>query len=249
MLQLSQTNQSKARRAQQNCGASAASAAINGDNDSPTNRHASMHTLLFLTFLLLAPILPLSAAQLALQQGDLLFVTSGSAGLSRAIDEATAREGAPSYDHVALLVNDDGQPAVLHADEKGSRQQPLAEFLSEARNKQRQVVAYRLIPAQRHTISDAIRAARQMLGKPYNHTYVQDENSYYCSDFIERAFRSHHVFALQPMNFKNPQTSDFPAYWQDFYRSRNMPVPQDMPGTNPNDMAQSAILERIGSVN
>lgn len=202
--------------------------------------------LLLLFTLLLVPWLPAHATSLELQQGDLLFVSAGNGGLSGAIDEATARAGALSYDHVALLADDHGQQVVRHADEKGSRQQLLAEFLDEARSKQRQVVVYRLVAAQRDAIGDAIGKARQMLGKPYNFTYVQDEDSYYCSDFIERAFRSHHVFALQPMNFENPQTGDIPAFWQAFYRSHNMPVPQDMPGTNPNDMAQSAALERIG---
>lgn len=206
-----------------------------------------MRLLLLLT-LLLVPWLPAHATPLELQPGDLLFVSAGTTGLSGAINEATARQDTLSYDHVALLADDHGQQVLLHADEKGSRQQPLAEFLGEARNKQRQVVAYRLVAAQRGAIRDAINTARQMLGKPYNDSYVQDEDSYYCSDFIERAFRRHHVFALQPMNFKNPQTGKIPAYWQDFYRSRHMPVPQDVPGTNPNDMAQSAVLERIGAL-
>lgn len=205
-----------------------------------------MRTLLLLALLLFVPALPCNATALDLQPGDLLFVSAGNDGLSGAIDEATARQGTLSYDHVALLADDHGRQVLLHADEKGSRQQPLAEFLDEARSKQRQVVVYRLLPAQRDAIGDAIGTARRMLGRPYNFTYVQDEDSYYCSDFIERAFRSHHVFALQPMNFKNPQTGEIPAYWQAFYRSRNMPVPQDMPGTNPNDMARSPALERIG---
>lgn len=135
---------------------------------------------------------------------------------------------------------------VLHADEQGSREQPLDEFLGEARAKHRQVHVYRLEPAYRDAIPDAIAQARRMLGKPYNFTYVQDEDSYYCSDFIERAFRARHVFALQPMNFKNPQTGRIPAYWVEFYRGKGMEVPQDQPGTNPNDMARSDALQYVG---
>lgn len=85
-----------------------------------------------------------------------------------------------------------------------------------------------------------------MLGKPYNLTYVQDDNSYYCSDFIERAFRAHQVFALQPMNFKNPQSGQMSAYWTEFYRSKGMEVPQGLPGTNPNDMARASALQALG---
>ncbi|WP_372394171.1 YiiX/YebB-like N1pC/P60 family cysteine hydrolase [Xanthomonas sp. NCPPB 3582] len=198
--------------------------------------------LLLLAFFVL---LPASAHALRVQDGDLLFVTAARTGLSGAIDDATARQGAPSFDHVALLAHDGRTQVVLHADQKGSRQQPLREFVEEAVAKHRQIVVYRLTPAHRPAIADAIAQARGMLGKPYNDTYVPNEDSYYCSDFIERAFRAHHVFALQPMNFRNLQTGTISPYWTEFYRSRGMAVPQDVPGTNPNDMARAPALVRV----
>ncbi len=203
---------------------------------------------LLLVFLLLVTALPGAARALRVQDGDLLFVTATTTGLSGAIDDATAREGAPSFDHVALVASDGEDRVVLHADAKGSRQQPLSEFLAEAEARQRQVVVYRLEHPEEGVVPDAIAQARRMLGKPYNLTYVQDEDSYYCSDFIERAFRAHQVFALQPMNFRNPQTGQFAAYWIDFYRGRGMEVPQDAPGTNPNDMARTPGLRLVGTL-
>jgi hypothetical protein len=95
-------------------------------------------------------------------------------------------------------------------------------------------------------IKDAVATARTMLGKPYNTSYVLNEDSYYCSDFIERAFRAHHVFALQPMNFRNPQTGQIAQHWVDLYRGMGMDVPQDQPGTNPNDMSAAPVLQRVG---
>lgn len=181
--------------------------------------------------LLLIALLPATALALALKvrDGDLLFVTAAHTGLSGAIDDATGVRGQASFDHVALVAHAGDAAVVLHADEHGSREQPLQAFIDEATAKQRQIVVYRLSRAHRPAISDAIAQARRMLGKPYNETYVQDDNSYYCSDFIERAFRAHHVFALQPMNFRNLQTGKISPYWTDFYRSKGMPVPQDMP--------------------
>jgi hypothetical protein len=201
---------------------------------------------LLLAIALLA-CLPGTALALRLQHGDLLFVSAGTTGLSGAINDATARQGNTSFDHVALL--DARTPAggsVLHADEKGSRQQGLAEFLEEAATRQRQVQVYRLRERSPDVIDTAIAQARSMLGKPYNRAYVQDDGSYYCSDFIERAFRAHRIFELQPMNFRNPQTGQIAAYWVDFYRGLGMDVPQDLPGTNPNDMAHAAVLEHVG---
>lgn len=88
----------------------------------------------------------------------------------------------------------------------------------------------------------------EVLGRPYNASYVPNDDSYYCSDFIERAFRAHHVFALQPMNFRNPQTGKIARHWIDLYRSMGMDVPQGVPGTNPNDMSAAPVLERIGTL-
>ncbi|MEQ7421193.1 YiiX/YebB-like N1pC/P60 family cysteine hydrolase [Xanthomonas campestris pv. campestris] len=205
-----------------------------------------MHTFRLLLSLLLLALLPTSALALRLHDGDLLFVTAARTGLSGAIDDATATQGAPSFDHVGLVAHDGRTRVVLHADEEGSRQQPLADFIQQARAKQRQIFVYRLNAAQRAAIPDAIAQARRMLGKPYNLTYVQDDNSYYCSDFIQRAFRAHQVFALQPMNFKNPQSGQMSAYWTEFYRSKGMDVPQGLPGTNPNDMARAPALQALG---
>lgn len=165
-----------------------------------------MHRLLLLIGLLLPALWPAVARAVDVHEGDLLFVTAGRSGLSAAIDDATGKQGAPSFDHVALVASAPKGWEVLHADEKGSRRQSLVEFRQEARAKQRQIVVYRLRAPQQAAIRDAVATARTMLGKPYNTSYVLNEDSYYCSDFIERAFRAHHVFALQPMNFRNPQT-------------------------------------------
>ncbi|WP_349657638.1 YiiX/YebB-like N1pC/P60 family cysteine hydrolase [Xanthomonas sp. 10-10] len=199
--------------------------------------------------LLLIALLPGTALALRVHDGDLLFVTAARTGLSGAIDDATATRGELSFDHVALVAHAGDTQVVLHADEHGSREQPLQAFIDEATARHRQVVVYRLTPEHRVAISDAIAQARRMLGKPYNQTYVQDDNSYYCSDFIERAFRAHHVFALQPMNFRNLQTGQVSPYWTEFYRSKGMAVPQGLPGTNPNDMATAAALRVVGRLN
>lgn len=206
-----------------------------------------MRSLLLCFALLSTSLLPAQARAAHAEQGDLLFVTAATTGLSGAIHDATSKPGQVSYDHVALVAGEDGHRVVLHADEKGSREQAYSAFLADAKAKQRQVVVYRITGPARGAIDDAVATARTLLGKPYNLTYVQDEDSYYCSDFIERAFRAHHVFATQPMNFKNLQTGEMSPYWIAFYRDKGMQVPQGAPGTNPNDMAAAPVLERLGA--
>lgn len=225
-----------------------ASRAHPGDNAGPVVLKPYTMRIAALLLLLVA-LLPATALARKVQDGDLLFVTAARTGLSGAIDDATATQGEPSFDHVALVAHAGETQVVLHADELGSREQPLQAFIDEATAKHRQIVVYRLTPEHRPAIPDAIAQARRMLGKPYNQTYVQDDNSYYCSDFIERAFRAHQVFALQPMNFKNLQTGKVSSYWTEFYRSKGMAVPQGLPGTNPNDMAKAAALRMVGRLN
>lgn len=212
-------------------------------------RHARRGRMgLLLCLLCLFTSIPALAQTVLLRDGDLLFVSAGSSGLSAAIDDATAAAGAPGFDHVGLLASDSHGRSVLHADELGSREQPLAQFLQQAHSRQRQVVVYRLKTPEPAVIARAIASARGLLGKPYNATYVPNPDSLYCSDLIERAFRADGIFALQPMNFRNPETGVIAAYWVDFYRSHGMDVPQGLPGTNPNDMAHSPALQRVGTL-
>lgn len=183
-----------------------------------------------------------------LQPGDLLFVSASHTGLSGAINDATARAGQISYDHVGLVAGQGEAAEVLHADQEGSRAQSLSDFLREAADKQRKVDAYRLRQADAAVIADGIASARGLLGKPYNATYVPNDDSLYCSDLIERAFRAHGIFALQPMNFRNPDTGVIADWWVQFYAGHGMAVPQDVPGSNPNDMARSPVLQLLGEV-
>ena len=48
------------------------------------------------------------------------------------------------------------------------------------------------------------------------------------------------------MNFRNPQTREISQHWIDLYRGMGMEVPQDQPGSNPNDMPAAPVLQRIG---
>lgn len=181
-----------------------------------------------------------------LENGDLLFVTAKSTGLSGAINNVTQQQENVSFDHIGILEKSGYGTFVLHAaPEEGSQRQELQSFLQDQKKNGQRIIVYRLKPPYRKTIPDAIGKAHSMLGKPYNFNYILDENSYYCSDFIERAFRKDHVFELKPMSFKDPQTGSTNAFWEEFYRKKNLKVPEGEPGCNPNGLAGSEKLERV----
>jgi len=181
-----------------------------------------------------------------LKNGDLLFVTAKDSGLSGAINNVTQKQKNASFDHIGILELKGNSAFVLHAAPKGgSQKQSLNDFLKDQANDQQKVMVYRLKPEFQNAIPEALEKANSMLGKPYNFNYILDENSYYCSDYIERAFRNDHIFRLEPMTFINPKTGKTNAFWEEFYQKKNLKVPEGEPGCNPNGLAASDKLNRI----
>ena len=181
-----------------------------------------------------------------LKNGDLLFVTAKESGLSGAINNVTQKQKNASFDHIGILQKDKTGIFVLHAAPKnGSQKQNLDEFLKDQANDGQKVVVYRLKPEFQNIIPQAIVKANSMLGKPYNFNYILDENSYYCSDFIERSFRKDQIFKLEPMTFIDPKTGKTNSFWEEFYAKKNLKVPEGEPGCNPNGLAASEKIKRI----
>jgi hypothetical protein len=182
-----------------------------------------------------------------INNGDLIFVGTTNKNLSGAINRVTQISEERNYDHVGLIEKTTDSIFVLHAAPKGgSQRENLLQFYKNQKNELNKIVIYRLINTNQETINNAIIEAKLMLNKPYNWTYILNDESYYCSDFIERAFRNDSVFEFIPMNFKNPTTGEIDNFWIDFYSKQNLKVPQNQPGTNPNQLAESDKLIEIG---
>lgn len=118
----------------------------------------------------------------------------------------------------------------------------------EATAKGKQVAVYRLSVEVQSSIPEAIITAKSLLGKPYNWTYVLNDSSLYCSDFVERAFRDAALFQLEPMTFKDPETGKTDFYWAEFYKKLGMDVPEGELGCNPYGLAASEHLKKVGDL-
>ncbi|WP_264741990.1 YiiX/YebB-like N1pC/P60 family cysteine hydrolase [Chryseobacterium oryctis] len=207
------------------------------------NKFSKLFLLIVFSFFLLGCNAKLNRG---LKNGDLLFVTAKETGLSGAINNVTQKEKNNSFDHIGILEKNKDGAFVLHAaPEGGSQKQTLRQFVLEQAKEGQRVVVYRLKPEYQKTIPSAIRKANEMLGKPYNFNYILDENSFYCSDFIERAFRKDNIFKLEPMTFIDQKTCKTNTFWEEFYRKKNLKVPEGELGCNPNGLAGSDKLERI----
>jgi len=184
-----------------------------------------------------------------LENGDLLFVPAVETGLSGAINNVTQTEKKTSYDHIGIVKKESDHLYVLHAAPKGgSQKQKLNQFLKEQTKQGQKIDVYRLKSEYHHAIQNSVSTAENLLGKPYNFNYILDENSYYCSDFVERAFRENQIFTLEPMTFIDPKTKKTNAFWEKFYQDKNLKVPEGEPGCNPNGLAASEKLSKVGEL-
>lgn len=186
----------------------------------------------------------------AMKNGDLIFVEAEQANLSGAISRVTnTQSDSISFDHVAIVETNGRKKFVLHSyPTNGSEKIPLKNFIKKYKEKQLNLVSYRLNDEYQNCIPNAIEKAESMLGKPYNFLYILNDNEYYCSDFVERAFRNCNIFELKPMTFINPKTGQIDEYWQNFYQSKKVEVPEGKLGCNPNGISKSKKIHKIATL-
>lgn len=188
-----------------------------------------------------------NTANITLKNGDLLFVGNSSGSLSKAIDEVTKTSESTNFSHIALVEKSGRETWVLHAaPQNGSERITLNEFKEYAKKDSSEIVVYRIKKEFKPDFENAISEAKTMLGKPYNFTYILSDTAYYCSDFVYNSFEKDSIFEMNPMTFKNPETNEFHPTWAEFYKKQNLEIPEGEPGCNPNGMAASEKLEKIG---
>lgn len=188
------------------------------------------------------------APKIQLQSGDILFRGATSGKISEAIDKVTQTAEATHFSHVGLAEVSDSGIVVLHASpEVGTCMVSLDEFLHPEGDSV-MVVAYRLKEEWQKAIPAALTKAKQLLGKPYNFSYILSDTAHYCSEFVYLAFAADSIFTLEPMTFKDPATGNFPPAWVGYYQKMGIEIPEGQPGCNPNGMAASDNIERLGQI-
>lgn len=182
-----------------------------------------------------------------LENGSLLFVSANNQALSQAIDRVTNRTKNANYSHVALVEKVGANFWVIHASAKnGVERISLHQFMKQSKN--RNVDVYALKTEFEKSIPKAIETSKTMLGKPYNFSYVLNDSSFYCSDFIERCFAADTIFHLELMTFVNPTTKQIDSVWTAYYQKLGVQVPEGKLGCNPNGLANSTKLHFVKRV-
>lgn len=183
-----------------------------------------------------------------LQSGDLLFQAGKTSDMTGAITAATGADGTLNYTHVGIALRTDGRDSVIEASTQGVRIVALEEFLADAGliGGHPAVVAMRL----RDTTgtAKAIGRARGFLGLPYDYAFRPDNGRLYCSELVWESFRQKDgtpLFRARPMNFRAADGS-MPSFWTELFGRAGEPVPEGVPGTNPNDLAREPLLTEVG---
>lgn len=203
-----------------------------------------------LSTIILFLLCAIAAKAVELRSCDLLFVVANPSEFSQAISRTTTIDGKEiSFDHVAIVyVGCDSTLNVIEAvPETGVTVSSLDSFLQSCPtvNSQPAVVVKRLtceIDTER-----IIQNALQFVGQPYDWWYLPDNGKMYCSELVYESYipDNHiHIFDCEPMNFKTAD-GEYPDFWIRLFQEIDRPIPQGIPGTNPNSMANNPQLEEI----
>ena len=157
-----------------------------------------------------------------LENGDLIFVRENTE-MGQAIQASTG-----NYSHVAIFL--DGQ--VYHATvEGGVLAQSPEEFFEAGK-------VYDLYHYEQIDGTEVKKRAESLLGAPYNASFYPDGDGFYCSQYIAEILP---IFETIPMKFGD-DTQEISDFWREYYQELGFPVPLNQPGTNPSQLAASALL-------
>ena len=166
--------------------------------------------------------------------GDLLFVSApADAGqMEGAIIAATG-----DIVHVAIVERGPGGTIwVIDATpERGVDRHPLDTLKADFPEAEGYTYLYAR-PKERS--NQYVERAKRFIGQPYDQAFLPDNGAMYCSELVRDSYRrpdGTYLFSDKPMNFR-ASDGTFPQWWVEHFAALDMPIPQDVPGTNPQDM-------------
>jgi len=183
-----------------------------------------------------------------LRDGDVIFQEWNCGEACSAISGVTRSAYGRSFTHCGLFYRDSvGTMRVLEAVGRGVVATEVQDFLSRTGewSKGRVLVGR---PNENHGfLQKVLSFALDQVGQPYDEVFALDNQRWYCSELIDAAFakataKEATYFGLRPMTFKNPGSTKVLPYWQHYFDSLGVPVPEGAPGINPGSLSLSKKL-------
>ena len=207
--------------------------------------------------LLIALVVLLASCTAGIKTGDLVFVgipadySLDESEMDGAISAATGSKDALNLIHVAILEVGKDTTWIIDATIKhGVDRHPLDTMLKEFTLKDGSQPTY-IIKRLKNSRNAAqyVENAKKFLGRPYDVWFSPDNEAMYCSELVRDSYRTpdgDYLFDAKPMNFKN-EDGEFPLYWQQLFALIGQSIPQDEPGTNPQDMSSAPVLKLVSA--
>ena len=186
-----------------------------------------------------------------LRPGDLIFQDLDCGPLCDAIEKVTEGAGGKDFSHLGMVLRSGDTLAIVEAIGSAVQLTGIQRFVqrSKTTDGRPKVVVARLKPRWHALVDSATVAAGNMVGIPYDESFLPDNGRLYCSEMVALAFQSANkgkpFFQQLPMTFKDPDTEQFFPVWMDYYKQLKMDIPEGRPGCNPGGLSHDDKLEII----
>ncbi|MFZ9680418.1 MAG: HAD family acid phosphatase [Bacteroidia bacterium] len=183
-----------------------------------------------------------------LRDGDLIFQEWNCGEGCSAISWVTRSAYGRQFTHCGLFYRDaEGTLKVLEAVGRGVVSTELQDFLSRTNEWSMGRVLVGRTDESPQFLQEVLAFALAQLGRPYDEVFALNNQRWYCSELLDAAFASANAgdttyFGLQPMTFKNPGSREIMPYWQHYFDSLGVEVPEGAPGINPGSLSRSTKL-------
>ena len=189
-----------------------------------------------------------------IKQGDILFQDMDCGPTCDAIEKVTKGWKGRNFSHIGLVDKKNDSLYVIEAIGKNVHYTAIDKFLNRSKNSngKPKIVIGRLKQESQHLLPGAFKFARQQLGTLYDDTFLYENGKYYCSELIYDSFKAANnnspFFELKPMTYNDPETGRIFPVWEEYFKARDMPVPEGLPGCNPGGLSLSDKLDIIESL-
>lgn len=186
-----------------------------------------------------------------LQNGDLLFQDIDGDVMCDAIETVTAGYNGAKFSHVGIAVVDSlGNVQVLEAVSRGVVLNSLEKFFARSADStgKPKVIVGRVKAQFSDLNTEAVKLALSYLGKQYDTIFDMANDSYYCSELVQIAYKDSAgapLFQLYPMTFNDPATKSVVPAWKDYYDKMKMVVPEGATGLSPGSISLSNNIEIV----
>ena len=191
------------------------------------------------------------ANKTGIQTGDLVFVTLPAGYHLYNRDYEASPDKPESFEdliiHTAIADVDKQGVWIIDATlAHGVDRHPLDTFLTDFTLKDGSYPVFEVMRLKDGP-RDLVENAKKHIGEQYDSHFLPDNGASYCTELVRDSYLDKDgkpILPANPMNFKGPD-GEFPVYWVQLFGILGSPIPQDIPGTNPQDMHASPLLKKV----